>query len=97
MSSWNGKRTPATPHRIGRKRQNSIRTREMNRGRPPALTETQAREAARLAWNGTTPMDLAERFNVSERTIARYVRRERDRRRGLSLDELLEQLAAERR
>ena len=37
-------------------------------------------------------MELAERFDVSERTIARYVAGERDRLRGLSRDERLAEL-----
>jgi len=63
--------------------------------RPRALTEAEAREATRLAWNGATPQELGERFNVSERTIARVLARERDRLRPLGLEGLLDELEAE--
>jgi DNA-binding CsgD family transcriptional regulator len=61
-------------------------------GRHPALTETQAREAALLALGGVRPEILAERFGVSPRTIARYARRERERIRALPREERIAQL-----
>ena len=66
-------------------------------GRHPALTETQAREAAHLALNGVAPRELAERFSISERTLARIVARERARIRELGRDGMLERLEFERR
>jgi IS30 family transposase len=62
------------------------------RGRPPALTEPQARQVVRLAAQGVSTGELAAEFSVHPATIARIVRRERDWVRGRSVAEILERL-----